>query len=115
MSDKFKDIYRIPTARAKWVDYSHTGLYFITICTYGMEFCLGEIENNEMHLSDIGKIAEKYWLEIPDHFYFVKLHAMVVMPNHVDGIVEILPGERVGILPGVPVETLHATSPSKLP
>jgi len=118
MNDKFKDKYRIPTARAVWWDYRHTGLYFVTICTYGMESCLGKIENNEMHLSETGKIAETCWIEIPDHFPFVKLHAWIIMPNHVHGIIEILPNERVGILPDERVEilpdahleTLHATS-----
>jgi len=76
----------------------------------GMECCMGEIENNEMHLSDIGKIAETCWIEIPDHFPFVKLHAWIIMPNHVHGIIEILPDERVGIWQDAHVETLHATS-----
>ena len=102
MSDKFKDIYRIPTARAAWWDYRHAGLYFVTICTHGMECCLGKIENSEIQLSDIGIIAETCWKDIPNHIPYVKLHAMVVMPNHVHGIIEISPGLRV--------ETLHATS-----
>ena len=42
-----------------------------------------------MKLSVIGEIADKYWLEIPEHFPFVKLDAHVVMPNHVHGIVII--------------------------
>jgi len=57
MSDKFKEKYRIPTARANWWDYRNPGLYFITICTHGMDCCLGEITNDEMHLSAIGEIA----------------------------------------------------------
>ena len=42
-----------------------------------------------MELSEIGKIANKYWNEIPKHFPFVKLDAFVVMPNHVHGIIII--------------------------
>ncbi len=102
MSDKFKELYRIPTSRAEWWDYSKAGLYFITICTHRMECSLGKIENDEILLSDIGTIAETCWKEIPNHFPYVKLHAMVVMPNHVHGILEILPAAVV--------ETLHATS-----
>ena len=115
MNDKFRGIYRIPTARAPWWDYSHSGLYFVTICTYGMECCLGFIENNEMHLSDIGKAAEMCWIEIPKHFPFVKLHAWTIMPNHVHGIVEILPDERRGILPGERVEILPGERVEILP
>ena len=102
MSDRFRDNYRIPSARARWWDYSQRGIYFITICTEGMECWLGEIASNEMHLSDFGKIATEFWMEIPNHFPFVKLHAYAIMPNHVHGIIEILHN--------APVETLHATS-----
>lgn len=40
-------------------------------------------------MSEIGVIADKYWLIIPEHFTFVKLNVHVVMPNHVHGIIVI--------------------------
>ncbi|HSI71197.1 MAG TPA: hypothetical protein VK941_13260, partial [Gillisia sp.] len=42
-----------------------------------------------MILSDIGNLANNCWLEIPQHFPFVKLGDHVIMPNHVHGIVVI--------------------------
>lgn len=42
-----------------------------------------------MHLSEIGKLAETYWNEIPVHFPFVVLGEFIVMPNHVHGIIII--------------------------
>jgi len=39
-----------------------------------------------MILNEIGKIARKYWDEIPRHFPFIRLDEMVVMPNHIHGI-----------------------------
>jgi len=42
-----------------------------------------------MILSEIGKIADQYWNEIPDHFPFVELGEFVVMPNHIHGIIVI--------------------------
>ncbi len=42
-----------------------------------------------MQLSEIGLLANKFWLEIPQHFPFVKLGGFVVMPNHVHGIIVI--------------------------
>jgi REP element-mobilizing transposase RayT len=42
-----------------------------------------------MQLSEIGKLAEQYWLEIPNHFPIVELGNFVVMPNHVHGILII--------------------------
>ena len=40
-------------------------------------------------LPELGKIAEKYWLEIPQHFKFVKIDRFVIMPNHIHGIIII--------------------------
>ena len=46
-------------------------------------------KNAEMKLSEIGKIAETCWENIPLHFPFVKLGEYVIMPNHVHGIIII--------------------------
>ena len=43
--------------------------------------------------TEIGKIAEKFWLEIPNHFPFVDLDQYVIMPNHIHGIL-ILHGKN---------------------
>ncbi|MCD6367438.1 MAG: hypothetical protein J7L46_07865 [Bacteroidales bacterium] len=87
--DKFKNKYRIPSARLQSWDYGWNGSYFITICTKNREYFFGKIKNGKMELSEIGKITEKYWHEIPQHFSFVKLGAFVVMPNHIHGIIII--------------------------
>ncbi|CAN5611289.1 hypothetical protein BH10BAC3_BH10BAC3_22960 [soil metagenome] len=42
-----------------------------------------------MQLNDLRKLAERYWLEIPNHFPFVELAAFVIMPNHMHGILII--------------------------
>jgi len=42
-----------------------------------------------MILNEIGKITRKYWGEIPRHFPFIRLDEMVVMPNHIHGILWI--------------------------
>lgn len=89
MQNKFQNKYRIPSARLQSWDYGSNGAYFITICTQNREHYFGEIINHEMHLNEIGKLAEQYWIEIPNHFPFVELGNFVVMPNHVHGIVII--------------------------
>ena len=43
-----------------------------------------------MRLNEIGKLANQYWVEIPEHFPFVRLDEFVVMPNHVHGIIQII-------------------------
>jgi len=63
--------------------------YFITIFTAYRERFFGEIENDRMHLSETGQMANKFWNKIPEHFPFVLLDAFVVMPNHIHGIVII--------------------------
>lgn len=42
-----------------------------------------------MRLNQLGQLAEKYWLEIPNHFPFVELGNFVIMPNHTHGILII--------------------------
>ena len=39
-----------------------------------------------MQYSELGDIAQKYWIEIPNHFPFVNLGEKIVMPNHLHGI-----------------------------
>ncbi len=89
MIGKYKDKYRIQSARLQNWDYGRNAAYFVTICTKNSEFCLGNIVNADMHLSKTGELAYQIWYEIPSHFPFVLLDAFVVMPNHVHGIVVI--------------------------
>jgi putative transposase len=43
----------------------------------------------EIILNELGKIVEKQWLWLEEHYPYVKLHSFVVMPNHFYGILEI--------------------------
>lgn len=47
---------------------------------------LGTITNGKMELSLIGSLAERFWLEIPNHFPNVILDAFVIMPDDMHGI-----------------------------
>jgi REP element-mobilizing transposase RayT len=87
--DKYKNKYRIASARAQWWDYGWNGAYFITICTANREHFFGEVEGGKMNLSAIGHFVNSCWYEIPKHFPFVELGDFVVMPNHIHGIVII--------------------------
>ena len=91
--DKFKNKYRIPSARAAWHNYNG-GMYFITICTKKREHYFGEIvydENNEakMNYTDLGQFAIECWKSIPLHFPHTEAPLWVVMPNHIHGIIII--------------------------
>ncbi len=89
MPDKFRNKYRISSARLQHWDYGSNAIYFVTICTQNREHYFGEIADGHMNLSETGKMANRFWSEIPIHFPFVQLGEFVVMPNHVHGIIII--------------------------
>ena len=89
MIDKYKGKYRVPSARLKNWDYGSNAPYFVTICTENKICYFGNIKDGEMHLSDLGQLANTYWLEIKNKFPFVILDHFVVMPNHIHGIINI--------------------------
>jgi REP element-mobilizing transposase RayT len=70
-------------------DYTTDNLYFITICVHNKICCLGNIINGAMQLNAYGKIAEQQWFWLAEQYSYITLHAFVVMPNHVHGIIEI--------------------------
>jgi len=89
---KYRNKYRIESVRKKGFNYSSPGLYFITANIRFHNCLFGVVIHDEMELSPIGEFAERYWLEIPEHFPTVRLKEHVVMPNHVHGIIEIAEG-----------------------
>lgn len=88
-STKFRNKYRVESARLKHYDYSSNGEYFITICTKNREYFFGEIINGVMKLSEIGKIAQQFWQEIETLHNFIELDEWIIMPNHIHGIIFI--------------------------
>lgn len=89
--ERYKNKYRIASARASWWDYSWAGAYFITICTQNRFHYFGEIIDQKMVLSPIGILADVFWHEIPKHAPNVELGSFVIMPNHMHGILIINP------------------------
>ena len=47
-----------------------------------------------MKLSEIGRIAHKCWIELPDHFNYIFLDEFIIIPNHFHGIIKILPSNE---------------------
>ena len=111
--EKFKNKYRIPSARLQNWDYGWNGAYFITICTHNREYFFGEIINEKMELSQIGVLANVFWYEIKNHTQNVELGEFVVMPNHIHGILILNndnDDDNGNDTDTDTVETLHATS-----
>lgn len=76
--------------RLRGFDYSKPGKYFVTILTYKRNPLFGSPDWPK----DLVSITEKCWLEIPHHYPEVRLHDYVIMPDHLHGIVEIVPNKR---------------------
>lgn len=86
---KYKNKYRIGSARRPGWDYTNAGSYFITICTDERQHFFGECKNGKMTLSVEGAIVQGFWFEIPKHFDHVELGEFIVMPNHVHGVLTL--------------------------
>ena len=84
-----KKRYRGKSKRLPGYDYSQPGKYFITICTKNHSCIFGRIEDNKTNLNQFGRIAKKYWIEIPEHFTNTVVDEFVIMPNHIHGIIII--------------------------
>lgn len=82
--------HRRRSLRLNGYDYSRPGAYFVTISTFKGRNLFGEIHNREMFLNDAGRIVERTWLEIPDHFLIADLDSFIVMPNHIHGILVLI-------------------------
>ena len=89
MAKLFKGKYGRKSTRLPYWDYGTNASYFVTMCTKHRIFWFGDINDGQMILSEIGAIANQCWLEIPEHFPFVKLGQHIVMPDHIHGIIII--------------------------
>lgn len=89
MNDKFGGKYRIRSARLLYWDYGYNAAYFVTLCLQDRQRYFGEVTDGKMVLSEIGEIACKCWIDIPNHFPFVKLDEFIIMPDHMHGIIII--------------------------
>jgi REP element-mobilizing transposase RayT len=90
---------RRKSPRLRAYDYASLGVYFVTACARDRECLFGDVVKNEVQLSEVGRIVEKSWSEIPAHSAGVTTDAFVVMPNHIHGIVWLA---RAGHAPPLP-------------
>lgn len=104
--DRFHTHWR--SRRLAGYDYAAAGWYFVTICTAKRQPVFGEIRAGVMGLSEVGCVAHAYWAAILDHAPHVRLDAFIVMPNHVHGLIGVLPrssdGDKVRQTAGAPDE-----------
>ncbi len=83
---KFRNKYRIESARLYDWDYRNPGVYFITICIRNRKHHFGECKEGNMKLSAMGLMVQGAWFEIPRLNPHVRLGEFIVMPNHIHGV-----------------------------
>jgi len=96
-------------------DYRRIGAYFVTICTSDRRCLFGEVQRGRMGLNELGTIVLTEWKHSEEMREEVLLDAVVVMPNHLHGIVCLVPSEVDAVSPrGYDLRIgLHSTSPEK--
>ncbi len=83
--------------RLRDYDYSKNGIYFVTICTKNRKEKLGEIENNQIKLSNEGMFAQEYIKNIENIFSGVSIDEYIIMPNHIHAIISIDESKKVTV------------------
>lgn len=84
--------------REDW-DYRRSAWYFITICTDRRLPYFGKVRDGIMGLAPAGCVAARYWQKIAELNDRVVLDAFVVMPNHVHGLLGLMPRQNVDASP----------------
>lgn len=99
--------------RLKEYDYTQTGAYFITICTKNREHIFGEIVGGAVRENVFGEIVKSCWQYLPNHYSAIELDEFVVMPNHVHGIIMILPDDNDAAPVGAGLRPAPTTTTTK--
>jgi len=73
--------------RLRGYDYALAGAYFVSIVTQDRACLLGEVVEGAMRLNDAGQMVRAVWDELPVFYPGVDIDGIVVMPNHIHGII----------------------------
>jgi hypothetical protein len=79
--------------RLKGYDYTQAGAYFVTVVTWHRDEILGRVINGAIQLSVLGQIVREEWLRSIGIRKEILLHEdeFIIMPNHLHGIIWIIP------------------------
>ena len=75
--------------RIAGMDYRYPGPYFAAACTAGRLCLFGEVRGGVMHVDPAGRMVLDEWFRLPSWNPWVILDEVVVMPNHVHGVIGI--------------------------
>jgi REP element-mobilizing transposase RayT len=74
-------------------DYRELGVYFVTITTVARVPLFGSVVDSTATLFPFGEIAREEWLHAAALRRGADLDLFVIMPNHLHGLVTLLPDE----------------------
>ncbi|WP_058973110.1 transposase [Type-D symbiont of Plautia stali] len=80
--------------RLKNFEYNSAGAYFVTIICKNRNPLFGEIESNQLIPTALGIKVITEWESLPVKYNFILLDAFILMPNHLHGIIWLLPGSQ---------------------
>jgi REP element-mobilizing transposase RayT len=89
--------------RLRGHDYASAGAYFITICSAQRIHCFGAVHGGQVELSRSGRVVQETWDAMPEHFDYIRLDELVVMPDHIHGILWIRPPSSARPSPASPL------------
>ena len=87
------------TPRHPAFDYRRAAAYFVTICTHRRRCLFGTVRRGRMVCNAYGKVVVREWERSEAMRDEIVLDAFVVMPNHLHGIVCIVPPDVDDVSP----------------
>ena len=91
--------------RAKFIDYSLPGFYYVTINTQNKIHWFGDVRDGVMMLNKYGGLAHIFMQMIPTYYNNVNVDSFQIMPNHIHGIIRIVDIPAKPTIPVTPVRT----------
>jgi putative transposase len=83
------EIHHRKSIRIKEYDYSQSGYYFVTICSYNRENIFGKIIDGKIELNDFGEIVKDELRNTERNRLYVEIDYYCIMPNHLHFILII--------------------------
>ncbi len=110
---RFRDRYRVDSARLSGWDYRWAGWYFVTVCTQHKIRWFGRVVDGEMRLSKAGQIVAEELRHTEEVRANVNLNRWVIMPNHLHAVIVITTASSgsLGSIIGQFQVSLHKTHP----
>ncbi len=81
-------------------DYAGWAWYFVTLCVERRQPRFGSLGEGRVDLTPLGLLVEERWQGIPARTTRAAAHDLVVMPDHMHGILQVAPPPGYRLTPG---------------